>query len=64
MNTFRANISYLIQDGNSIPMSALQYKYYEMYGDKDICTLENLRKLGPRTVSNHSLKLRVGEATQ
>ena len=50
MNTFRANISFLIKDGYSISLSDLQLKYYENYGDKDICTLENLRKLGPSFV--------------
>ena len=50
MNNFRANISYLIEDGNPVSMSELQYKYFERFGDREICTLENLRKLGPSFV--------------
>ena len=47
MNAFRANVSYLIQDGNAVSLSELQAKYNEVFHDPTACTLENLRRLGP-----------------
>lgn len=47
MNAFRANVSYLIQDGNAVSLSELQAKYNEVFHDPTACSLENLRRLGP-----------------
>ena len=47
MNIFRTNIGQLFHDDTPITISEIKRRYEEAHSDAEICTLENLRRLGP-----------------